>query len=355
MISEDRDNKSKPFIIPLFIPHAGCPHQCAFCDQSSTTGEVAGIPSAEQLHIAIRRFLRYRRDPGRYTEISFYGGNFLGLGTDTIQSMLSLADAYVGNGAVHGIRFSTRPDTIDDHRIALIRDYSVKTIELGAQSMDDRLLEKSRRGHTAEETRQAVKRLRQHPYRLGLQLMVGLPGESDRASRASAEQIAALAPDFVRIYPTLVLRGSPMERWYRQGGFTPLVLDEAVVRAKRLYLVFYRHRIPVVRMGLQPTEELSRGAGVVAGPFHPAFGELVHAAIWRDVLEKAVPPADMAGQTPVVRLHPKLLSRVKGNKNENVEHIRKLRNLSGIEFRTSDKLPMDMILVAGRTYGLADI
>ena len=347
--------RSKPFVIPIFIPHAGCPHRCVFCDQTHTTGQPEPLPADDQLDHTIRQFLGFRRDPGRFTEIAFYGGNFLGQAKPTIESLFNRVQPYIQRGDVQGIRFSTRPDTIDDERMWLIRDYPVTTIELGVQTMDDELLQTCRRGHSAEQIRLAVGQLRRLPYRLGVQMMVGLPGENSASALATAKQISAWAPDFVRIYPTLVLEGSPLERWYRQGRYTPLALDEAVIKVKALYRYFLGRQIPVVRMGLQPTQDLNADMAIVAGPFHPAFGELVHGALWRDLLVDAFEHCDPAQGQPSIRLNPKILSRVKGQRNENLWFILDRFQLPGIAFDYDDRLPLDAIAVNGKQWSLMKI
>jgi histone acetyltransferase (RNA polymerase elongator complex component) len=194
----------RPFIVPVFLPHAGCPHRCLFCNQHATTGQEDTLPSARTVRKTITDFLAHRRDPTRFTEISFYGGNFLGLPPEQIQLLLATAAAFVHKGRVNGIRFSTRPDTIDAKRLDLIAPYPVTTIELGVQSMQDDVLERSARGHTADDTRRAVALLAGRPYALGLQMMVGLPGDTTASALATARQLAGLSPDFVRIYPAVV-------------------------------------------------------------------------------------------------------------------------------------------------------
>ncbi len=336
---------ARPFVIPVFIPHAGCPHRCIFCDQTRTTGGAAILPTEKQFQDTVDRFLRFRRDPGRFTEIAFFGGNFLGQVPAEVHRLLSMAEPYVRRGSVQGIRFSTRPDTVDEPRMALIRGFAVSTIELGVQTMDDGLLEISRRGHTAAQVVRAVQRIRELSCRLGLQMMVGLPGETGAAALDSARQIALLHPDFVRIYPLLVLEGSPLSRWYRQKRYFPLSLEAAVGRVKELYLLFRRQGIAVIRMGLQPTAELNADSGVLAGPFHPAFGELVHTAVWRDVLQRALGRLDPGERNPMIRLHPRILSRVKGHRNCNVAFLMRGGHLKGLDFQTDHSLPPDTIYV----------
>ncbi len=343
-------SKTRPFVIPVFIPHAGCPHRCVFCDQTRLTGRSAMQPTEGQFHGLIERFLSYRRDPGRHTEIAFYGGNFLGLAPATIQILLTWAERYILRGDAQGIRFSTRPDSIDEEKLALLGEFPVTTIELGVQSMDAKLLRLCRRGHSVRQVVEAVDQIQQHPYRLGLQMMLGLPGETAEVALSTAKRIAALAPNFVRIYPTLILKGSPLESWYREGRFTPLTLDEAVARAKALYRIFHQHAIPVARMGLQATEELHSGAALVAGPFHPAFGELVHAALWRDLLQYAFERRDPAGRKAVIQLPARLWSRVKGHKDSNRQYLLRRFDMPGIDFEVEPDLPPDTIVINKERY-----
>lgn len=340
--------KSKPFIVPIFIPHAGCPHRCVFCNQHSTTGRSETFPTLAAISDDIEHFLTYRRDRSRPTEISFYGGTFLGLPPEQIRSLLAAAADYVGQGRAEGIRFSTRPDTIDEQRLALIADFPVTTIEIGVQSLNDAVLRRARRGHTAEQTCRALALLRERPYRVGAQLMAGLPGDTEASALATARQLTGLDPDFVRIYPTVVLRGSELARWYDQGRYEPLTLEAAVALTAELYRIFARHAIPVVRMGLQAAAELSPRADLAAGPFHPAFGELVQSALWRDAVSRHIEQAHLNGEALVLEVHPRRLSQLKGNRDETVMALLERHGLDSIEVRADDAIADDVVYVNGR-------
>jgi histone acetyltransferase (RNA polymerase elongator complex component) len=334
-------------VIPVFIPHAGCPHQCLFCDQTRTTNRERVFPTEALIHAEIDRFLSYRRNHRRWTEISFYGGNFLGLADNKILRLLDTADSYIRNGQAQGIRFSTRPDTIDEKRLALIRNYPVSTIEIGAQSMNAAILTALRRGHSPEDTTRAMDLLKNTGCRIGLQMMVGLPGESKQVALTSAHQIAGLAPDFVRIYPCLVLRGSPLAHWYAQGRFAPMSLEESVSLVKRIYLIMAGKDIAVIRMGLQPTAELNTGAGVLAGPFHPAYGELVHSSLWMDALHKTLTHHNLSGCDLTIEAHSKTISRIRGNRNGNLRRLRQENSLLNIRVLPNAQLPRDQALLNG--------
>jgi histone acetyltransferase (RNA polymerase elongator complex component) len=338
----------KPFVIPIFIPHAGCPHRCIFCDQTRTTSRPGSLPTADQLDDTVSRFLSYRKDTDRHTEIAFYGGNFLGLAENRLLYFLEHAARYVASGEADGIRFSTRPDTIDIRRIHLLKRFPVTTAELGVQSMNDQVLAAARRGHTAQDVRQAVALLKETPYRLGLQMMVGLPGDTPQTALATGEAICGLKPDFVRIYPTLVLKGSVLARWYRQKRYTPMPLDETVDLVKTLYITFIRKGIPVIRMGLQATEGLNTGTDVVAGPYHPAFGELVHSALWLDALHRCIKALGLKKGALEIGVNPRLISRIKGQHNRNMEALTAGYALSPIHLAPNDSLPLDAVVINGR-------
>jgi len=339
--------KQKPFVVPIFIPHAGCPHRCIFCDQTRTTKRTERLPTVDQLDATINRFLSYKKDTRRHTEISFYGGNFLGLPENDILYLLEHASQFIADGQAHGIRFSTRPDTIDAHRIHLLSKFPVTTIELGVQSMNDTVLETSRRGHSIHDVKQAVTLIKQKTYRLGLQMMVGLPGDTPELAVATGKAIAELDPGFVRIYPTVVLEGSPLARWYRQGRYIPLGLNDAVEQVKLLYALFQRRNIPVVRMGLQATEGLNASAGLLAGPFHPAFGELVYAALWRDAMRKGLDALTLRDSHLEIRLNPKLISQVKGQHGGNLNSLAQEFTLTNIQLSPDSALSLDRVLLNG--------
>jgi histone acetyltransferase (RNA polymerase elongator complex component) len=320
ILRHNRGKKTRPFVVPVFIPQSGCPHRCAFCNQHAVTGADARLPSLDTLQTDIRRFLGYRRENRTETEISFFGGNFLGQDHETIVTLLDAAAAFVRSGEAQGIRFSTRPDTIDNDRLALISGYPVKTVEIGAQSMDDKVLTLSRRGHSSLETVRAVHLLKQNGYKTWLQIMVGLPGENHASAMETGRQIASLSPDFVRIYPTLVIRDSLLERWYKSGAYEPLTLDGCIDLVKKLFLLFSEKNIPVIRVGLQANEGLDTGRDLVAGPYHPAMGQLVLSEIFFD---KAVAAVDSPGITELTLfVNPRMISTMRGQKNTNISRLK---------------------------------
>jgi histone acetyltransferase (RNA polymerase elongator complex component) len=299
----------------------GCPNRCVFCDQTSITGHEDGGVSPELVREQISGFLSFEvRDRGP-VEVAFYGGNFLGLPTAYRKSLLDVAQGFVEDGVVSGIRFSTRPDTVNDETLQPISPYAVGVVEVGAQSMDDTVLSLSRRGHTAEDTRKAIKALKPRGLSTGIQLMPGLPGDTLESMLETGQRVADLHPDFVRIYPTVVVKNTVLEKWYRSGDFKPLSLSDAVEVSKRLFLLFQSYGISVIRMGLQTTGSLQEPGAVVAGPFHPAFGHLVHSALFLDRAAKALLEDEPESKRIALSVHPHDVPKLKGLKGENIRKL----------------------------------
>lgn len=314
--------RPRPLVIPVFIPHAGCPHRCVFCNQAAVTGEEASMPTPAALRGRIETFLSHRRRTRHPVQIAFYGGNFLGLPNDTLFSYLTEAAAYVSAGAVDSLRFSTRPDTITEERLDALSGYPVATIEIGAQSMSRTVLKRSRRGHTPEDTAEAVRLLKYRGYETGVQLMVGLPAESRTDCTATGEAVAALQPHFTRIYPTVVLAGSPLAKWYREGRYLPLSLEEAIFRTQHLWRLFHRSGIAVIRMGLQAADDPTRPAGIIAGPYHPAFGHLVVAAAFLEAVSSVLAASPTGGGEVTLRVNPRSESKMRGMANASIDALR---------------------------------
>lgn len=283
---------SPPYIIPFFIVHQGCPHRCVFCNQASITGQAEGTEQVtpQQIAVEITACLsRPRRYPKAEVQVAFYGGSFTGLPQGRQSELLAAVAPFLTEGMVHSVRLSTRPDCVDRDKAAFLAKRGVSTVELGVQSMDAAVLTASGRGYEPGEVVRAMRDLRGAGIKVGGQLMVGLPGETSRRAVDSARQLAALVPDFVRLYPTLVVAGSALAEEYKAGRYRPLSLQQAVARTARIKAIFDANSILVVRMGLQEAPSLTRN--LIAGPHHPAFGELVLARLFfkkvRHVLRQA--------------------------------------------------------------------
>ncbi len=347
------DHPSRPLIIPVFIPQAGCPHRCVFCDQTAITRTAPAIPDPAAIAETVLTFRAGARKERHPVGIAFYGGNFLGLADPVLRSLLAAAQEQVRGGLVHSIRFSTRPDTIDDRRLDLLSDFSVGDVEIGAQSMDDRVLALSGRGHTADQTRRAVALLKTRGVRVGIQMMVGLPGDGPAVTAATGQAIADLLPDFVRIYPTVVLKGSALARRFREGRYEPPSLTDAVERTAALRLLFESRGIPVIRTGLQASADLAPGAAIEAGPYHPAFGHLVLSKIFLDLAVEAVGEWRAAGGASradiELRTHPRRTDALRGMGNENLRVLEREPGVRSVRVGSDPMLGRWDLLLSDRT------
>ena len=334
-------------IIPIFLPHVGCPQRCVFCNQQAITGVTRRLPDASEISATIDSYLRYAKHTDRPIQLAFYGGNFLGLPSAEIRYLTDLTRRFVHDGKVQGIRLSTRPDTVTAANLDRLEDLPVAAVELGVQSMDDRVLRLCRRGHRSSHTIAAVGLLKQRSHPVGAQIMVGLPGDNPVSALGSAERIAALDPDFIRIYPTLVFEGSPLARWYRQGKYRPMSLGDAVTLVKRLYLVFEAFKIPVIRMGLQAAADFDDQTILLDGPYHPAFGHLVHSAIYLDRATAALEKTARRRHTVSLQVHPRSVSKMKGLSNSNLLTLKKRFSLQQVAVTANPQLRDHELIVDG--------
>lgn len=304
--------------IAFFVPHAGCPQQCTFCNQRHIAGQ-SRFPSAEDVQNACEAAKRSLA-AGTKAQIAFFGGSFTAIEREDMVRLLKAAAPYVKSGAFSGIRVSTRPDAIDREVLELLKTYGVTTVELGTQSMDDAVLSRCRRGHTAKQVEDASALIRGAGLSLGLQMMTGLPGDTDEGALRTARALAALHPDEVRVYPTLVIDGSPLAEEYRAGTYTPQTLEQAVALCVKLLTFFEEEQgIPVIRLGLHAEEDMMRHR--LAGPWHPAFRELCESRIFREKAEKILKNCH---QTEVVlAVNPACVSRMVGHRRENLTAFEK--------------------------------
>jgi len=275
--------KTKHYTIPVFIPELACPFRCIYCDQQKITG-TTDMPAPDGIRDIIERHLASFPKRRKVVEIGFFGGNFTGIDPGLQAEYLSVAAAYLAHGKVDGIRLSTRPDYISETVIRLLKKYHVSTVELGAQSMADEVLQASRRGHTAAVTVRASAMIRNAHMRLGLQMMIGLPGDSRQHDLETAAAFVELEADDARIYPTLVIRGTALEKLYHEGKYRPPGMEEAVKRTAEAYKILEAGGVNVIRIGLHPSEGLLGGDELVAGPFHESFRELVMTRLWAEEL-----------------------------------------------------------------------
>lgn len=322
---------AREHIIPVFVPHWGCPNDCVFCNQRRITGQRVSA-TAETVKTAIENAALL--PAGVKRQLAFYGGSFTAIPAAEQEELLSAGKAALDAGQISAIRLSTRPDAVDEAVLSRLRRYGVETVELGAQSMDGEVLRLSGRGHTPEDVERASRLLKEGGFRLILQMMTGLPGDSPEKDIATAERLIALRPDGVRIYPTVIVRDTALYDLWRSGRYAEHTVEEAVQVCARLLPLFEAAGIPVIRLGLNPTEELS-GGGAVGGAYHPALGELVKSRLCRERLEETLSALPGAKRV-TLGVHPSLLSQMLGQKRENVRYLEGKFALLGLKIRPAD-------------------
>ncbi|MCY6372383.1 elongator complex protein 3 [Clostridium ganghwense] len=271
------------YIIPIFVPHEGCPHNCVFCNQNSITGKADKVTS-EFVENIIEEYLKTINRENAVVEVSFFGGTFTAIDINKQRELLAVAKKYKDKGYIDYIHLSTRPDYIDEDILENLRNYSADIIELGIQSLDNEVLLKAGRGHDENDVARASKLIKEKGFILGHQVMLGLPGDNFEKDIETAKKVIKLKPHIARIYPALVIKDTPMEKMYNSSNYSPYTLEEAVKISKIIYSMFVANDINVIRIGLQPTEEINLGKDIVSGPFHPAFRELVEGSIYNDII-----------------------------------------------------------------------
>ncbi len=328
--------QAKKHILPFFIPHLGCPQQCIFCDQHKIAGQAA--PTAEAVWQAILALPAAQRQD---YELAFYGGSFTALPVERQEYYLEPVRQALTAGLLGAARISTRPDCLDEVVLARLRHFGVGTVELGVQSMDDEVLRRARRGHTAQQSLAAVRRLQRAGFVVGVQLMPGLPGETLASAWAGAQRVLAEQPQLLRIYPTVVLQGTALGRLWQQGEYQPLSLEQAAQITLAIKLLAEEQGTAVIRMGLQPSPDLA--AAVLAGPYHPAFGEMVQGLFWRFRVLTALREMPQAAVLLVGRRH---FSAVVGQKRQNWPYYAEIApRLRLRELPPERALPEDTLLL----------
>lgn len=311
----------KEYIIPIFIPFLGCPHDCAFCNQVKITNYKDNINKENTIR-QINQYLTYFPKNENLKEIAFFGGSFTGLDEKVMISYLEIALNYKKKGIIDRIRLSTRPDYINNSILDILKKYEVDVIELGIQSLDNEILNANERGHSKEDSIMASKLIKDYGFKLGHQIMPGLYKDSfDKAIKTGLESIK-MNPDMVRIYPTLVIKDTKLEKLYKEGLYKPLSLEEAIEISSRLYMIYSYKKIPVIRIGLQPTENINDKKDVVAGPFHPSIRQLVETNIHKIYLEELINKYRLKDK---IKIHTsnREISIISGNKKANKNYFYK--------------------------------
>ena len=311
----------KQYIIPIFVPHLGCPNDCIFCNQKSISGQKKNI-TKEEAKKTIDNYLKSIKSEEAQIEIAFFGGSFTAIEKEKQEELLQVAYEYIKNKQVESIRISTRPDCINKEILKMLKKYKVKTIELGVQSANDYILKRANRGHNFEDVKKASKMIRWNGFKLGHQMMVGLP-ESTRIDEINtAKALVKLKPKMVRIYPVLVVKNTKLEKEYEKGEYEPLPVVQAVETCKEIVRIFADKNIDIIRIGLQNTDEISnpknKDSEVVAGPYHPAFRQLVESAMWYDAIVGKIKKLNAKVKEVEVTVNPIDSNSVIGHKKENV-------------------------------------
>lgn len=308
----------KYYNIPIFVPHYGCPFDCIYCNQRHITGNREQV-TGDTVRAVTKEYLKTLPKENRRIETAFFGGSFTAIERGLQNELLGAAHEFLARGEIDGIRLSTRPDFIDDEIMENLVSYGVTTVEIGVQSMCDEVLRLSGRGHSASDVENAVRTIKKYPVKLGLQMMTGLPGDSDREAVRTAERIIALRPDFVRIYPTLVIRDTGLCELYERGDYEPQTLDAAARLCAELCERFAAAGVEVIRVGLAATEEISPGGALVAGPYHAAFGEIAEGEIFMRKM-RALLGKDKEAAFAV---NPRDISKAVGNGGRNMAAFRR--------------------------------
>ncbi len=306
--------------ISLFVPHMGCPHQCSFCNQKTISGSVKEL-TPEEVTEAINKAITDGIDPHN-TEVAFFGGSFTAIERAYMVSLLKAAYPFIKEGKFAGIRISTRPDAIDDEVLGVLKDFGVTAIELGAQSTDPEVLIKNKRGHTREEIFTASRLIKTAGFSLGLQMMTGLLGDTDEKALQTCDDIISLKPDTVRIYPTITLEGTHLGELYKAGEYKPQTLEGAVSLCGKLLKRFYDNHINVIRLGLHSGGNVEEG--YIAGPYHPAFGEMCQSAVYLENAVEQLKPFDTDNKSFTLFVNPSEISKMTGHKGSNKEKLRSM-------------------------------
>ena len=334
----------KEYIIPIFVPNLGCPNDCTFCNQTKISGKSTDV-TAEDVRKTIDFYLKNFKDDKKYVEVAFFGGSFTGIDLKIQNELLEAANEYIKDGKVGSIRISTRPDYIDKKILRRLKKYHVKTIELGVQSSNNEVLKASKRNHTFEDVVKASKLIRRKGFILGHQMMVGMPESTVKDEIKTAEDLIRLKPKMVRIYPVLVIKGTELARQYSKGDYKALTIEQAVERCKDIYYLFARNNIDVIRIGLQPSGEImdptKDGSSILAGPFHPAFRQLVESSMWYDSIEERIKEFNSKIKKIEIRVNSEDVNNVIGNKKENI-------------IKLKDKYELDTVIKADDTIAQGD-
>lgn len=331
--------------ISIFVPHSGCPNDCIFCNQKKITGISTPVGPAEAQAIITESLKTIDKDA--HIEIAFFGGSFTAIEIERQRELLEVANKFAKDYNIKDIRLSTRPDAITEEILRFLKEYNVTIIELGVQSLDEEVLLKSNRGHDKECVYKSSELILKNGFKLGLQMMLGLPEDSIEKVNYTADEFIKISPDFVRIYPVLVIKDTELESLFKSKVYEPWSIEKTVEACKEIYVKFAKNKIKVIRMGLQTSEEITIGRDVVAGPFHPAIGELIYSRIYRDLIEEIVKKINIVDselRTVEIIAPQNQMSKIAGNKKENKNYFKNKYNIN-LKLIHGEKL--DEIVIGG--------
>lgn len=335
----------RQYIIPIFVPHLGCPNDCTFCNQRKISGQMKNV-TENDVRDTIEFYLNNFKEKNAYKEVAFYGGSFTGINPELQEKLLSAAYEYIKEKKIDGIRISTRPDYIDKTVLKRLKKYKVKTIELGVQSTNNYILENCKRGHTFEDVVKASKLIRRYRFNLGHQMMIGLPESTELDDINTANDLIKLKPKMVRIYPVLVIKGTELEKQYSSGEYIPLTVDQAVERCKELCYLFGKKKINVIRIGLQNTDTIcsptNNGSEVVAGPYHETFRQLVESSIYYDTIVAQIKKLNTRAKEVEITVNPQNVNNVIGYKKQNIQKLKEMYDVD-VVVKQDIKQPVEKI------------
>ncbi len=315
----------RKYVIPIFVPHLGCPNDCTFCNQKKISGQLKNI-TENDVRETIEFYLSNFKEKNSYKEVAFYGGSFTGIDSKLQEKLLGAAYDYIKEKKIDGIRISTRPDYIDKQTLKRLKKYKVKTIELGVQSTNDFVLKNCKRGHTYNDVVKASKLIKRYHFTLGHQMMIGLPESTEKDDIETALNLIKLKPKIVRIYPVLVIKDTELEKQYLSGEYEPLSVSQAVERCKEICYLFSKKKIKIIRIGLQNTETITspnkETSEVVAGPYHENFRQLIEASIYYDTIERKIKKFNSNVKEVEILVNPQDVNNVVGYKRENIQKLK---------------------------------
>ncbi|WP_286033568.1 elongator complex protein 3 [Fusobacterium necrogenes] len=334
----------KHYNIPIFISHFGCPNSCVFCNQKKINGRETDV-TIEDLKNTIEMYLETLPKNSK-KEVAFFGGTFTGISMKLQEEYLKTVYEYIKKGDINGIRLSTRPDYINDEIVAQLKKYGVTAIELGVQSLDKKVLLATERFYPVEIVEEACKIIKKYEIDLGIQLMIGLPKSTFESDYLTAVKILDMKPEMARIYPTLVIKNTKMAQMFFTGEYHALTLDEAVERTRKIYSLLESEGINIIRVGLQPSEDLRENGVVIAGPFHPAFREVVETEIYYDFFRKILENEKKLD----IFANEKSISKLVGIKKVNRIRLKKYFHID-----IDNSIDRNDVVINGRKYSRLDV